>query len=327
MDAVMPDGDLSEVLVSGTPGVVFLVSENGKMLNCNHLFETTSGYMKDEVVTMRAVDFFPREEKPLIDEKIQQAFAMGAANIEAHLLAKDGRLIPFHFIGWRKIIDGNPVLVCLGIRITDHKRLEELASFQTYLLDSVADAVASCDDKFALVAWNRAAEEMYGIKEEEALGKNVMQVTKSSISDAELKELMQSLAETGKGHLQTVHHRQDGSPFDVDIRFSSLTGGVARYVSVIRDISERVQAEKEKELLIAELQQALNKVKTLGGLLPICASCKKIRDDQGYWQQVEVYVKKHTEADFTHGLCPECVEKTQDEYLKSQGRTEQHNEL
>src|SRR6185503_10306114 len=58
-----------------------------------------------------------------------------------------------------------------------------------------------------------------------------------------------------------------------------------------------------------ELQAALAKVKILSGLLPICASCKKIRDDGGYWQQVEVYISEHSEAEFTHGLCPDCLLK------------------
>lgn len=322
----MADSELSEVLTSGMPAVVFIVSENGKILDCNHLFEATSGYMTDEVVTMSALDFFPQGEKQFITEKIQQTFAAGAANVEANLLAKDGRLIPFHFINWKKTIDGKAVLVCLGISVTDRKGLEELAYFQAYLLDSVADAVACCDDKYDIVAWNRAAEKMYGIKEKEAMGKNVMQVTKSSISDAQLKELLRSLAESGNGYLQTVHHRQDGSPLNVEIRFRRLTGESARYVSVIRDITERVRVEQEKELLIGKLQQALGEVKTLSGLLPICAACKKIRDDQGYWHQVEIFVKKHTEADFTHGLCPECAEKTRDEYLKSKGPAEQDDE-
>lgn len=58
-----------------------------------------------------------------------------------------------------------------------------------------------------------------------------------------------------------------------------------------------------------ELQQALNEIKTLKGLVPICASCKKIRDDNGYWQEVEHYVSAHTEADFSHGICPDCMKK------------------
>ena len=66
---------------------------------------------------------------------------------------------------------------------------------------------------------------------------------------------------------------------------------------------------KEKQKLIGELQKALAKVKTLSGLLPICSSCKKIRDDKGYWNQIETYIRERSEADFTHGICPNCAKK------------------
>ncbi len=65
----------------------------------------------------------------------------------------------------------------------------------------------------------------------------------------------------------------------------------------------------EQKTLIARLQEALANVKTLKGLLPICASCKKVRDDKGYWHQVEVYVRDRSDAEFSHGICPECAEK------------------
>ncbi len=72
------------------------------------------------------------------------------------------------------------------------------------------------------------------------------------------------------------------------------------------DITDLVTTRKEREKLIHELQRALAKVKTLSGLLPICASCKKIRDDKGYWNQIENYISVHSNAEFSHGMCPEC---------------------
>ena len=80
-------------------------------------------------------------------------------------------------------------------------------------------------------------------------------------------------------------------------------------LSSICDITERKWVELEREKLIRELQEALASVKQLSGMLPICASCKKIRDDKGYWNQVEVYIRDHSEAEFSHGICPECKEK------------------
>lgn len=73
------------------------------------------------------------------------------------------------------------------------------------------------------------------------------------------------------------------------------------------EIIERKKAENEKEKLISDLKKALSEVKTLRGILPICSFCKKVRDDEGYWNQVEVYVKQHSEVDFSHGICPECI--------------------
>ena len=72
------------------------------------------------------------------------------------------------------------------------------------------------------------------------------------------------------------------------------------------DITEQKKAEQEREKLIADLQQAIDEIKTLSGIIPICASCKKIRDDKGYWNQVETYVASHSKAQFSHGMCPEC---------------------
>lgn len=76
-----------------------------------------------------------------------------------------------------------------------------------------------------------------------------------------------------------------------------------------RLVEEKRRAEEERERLILELQEALARVKTLSGLIPICASCKKIRDDQGYWNQLETYIQEHSEAEFSHSICPECMKK------------------
>ncbi len=69
------------------------------------------------------------------------------------------------------------------------------------------------------------------------------------------------------------------------------------------------QANEDKSKLITQLEISLSEIKKLSGFLPICASCKKIRDDEGYWNQIETYIKEHSEADFTHGICPECEKR------------------
>jgi PAS domain S-box-containing protein len=92
---------------------------------------------------------------------------------------------------------------------------------------------------------------------------------------------------------------------------------------VVTDITGRKQAEEA-------LQKAFDDIKTLRGIVPICAWCKKIRDDNGYWQQVEVYIRNHTEADFSHGICPECRQKQDSELLalrlENTGKSEARHE-
>ncbi len=109
----------------------------------------------------------------------------------------------------------------------------------------------------------------------------------------------------------------DGTTFDVDVSavpfvFDNEEGAIVFF----RDISDRKRAEKEKEKLLDELKAALAKVKVLSGFLPICAWCKKIRDDKGYWNQIETYIKEHSEAEFSHSICPECMEKLKKENME-----------
>ena len=83
----------------------------------------------------------------------------------------------------------------------------------------------------------------------------------------------------------------------------------ARKKKAMNALARQVMALMELRRVSAHMAEALEKIQMLGGLLPICAWCKKIRDDQGYWSQVEAYLRAHTGADFTHGICPECLEK------------------
>lgn len=92
------------------------------------------------------------------------------------------------------------------------------------------------------------------------------------------------------------------------------TGCFAGAFGTVTDITQRKKMETALQETIVELRRAMEQIKTLRGIVPICMNCKKIRDDKGYWNQVEVYVRNHTEAEFSHGICPECVVKLYPEY-------------
>lgn len=99
----------------------------------------------------------------------------------------------------------------------------------------------------------------------------------------------------------------------------NATGEIIAGIIVVRNIDERKKLEQEREILINDLQEALANIKTLSGLIPICSHCKKIRKDSGYWQQIEAYICDHSEAKFSHGICPECAEEYFPEFYKPKG--------
>ena len=101
---------------------------------------------------------------------------------------------------------------------------------------------------------------------------------------------------------------------EVDEKSASLH---AKVLECEREITDRLRAETDRERLIGQLQNALAEVKRLSGLLPICVNCKKIRNDEGYWEQVESYICKHSEAEFSHGICPECAKVLYPEFKSS----------
>ena len=91
-----------------------------------------------------------------------------------------------------------------------------------------------------------------------------------------------------------------------------LTKGQIDTNILVRSIRYAIERQKLK----TQLEVSLKKIKTLSGLLPICASCKKIRDDKGYWNLLEVYISEHTNADFSHGICPDCAKKLYPKHYK-----------
>jgi hypothetical protein len=118
--------------------------------------------------------------------------------------------------------------------------------------------------------------------------------------------LTQSAIQLNKVILKSLTYRYENLQLLEDLqKEKSRVTGLNDQLAL--DIERRKLTEIEKERLIGELQKALNEVKTLSGLIPICAQCKKVRDDSGYWNQIESYIHKHSNADFSHSICPDCA--------------------
>jgi PAS domain-containing protein len=127
-----------------------------------------------------------------------------------------------------------------------------------------------------------------------------------------VRELLRTgtLPASARGTFELQIERPGGMPAMIEASvFPIKTDDGFMLGALARDVTERHQAAREREVLIGELQAALSEVKQLSGLLPICGHCKKIRDDSGAWHPLEVYFKNHSDVDFSHGLCPECLRK------------------
>lgn len=128
------------------------------------------------------------------------------------------------------------------------------------------------------------------------------------LSEGEVYREMEQARIEQRHHFNFQHQLADGTVRDVEVFSGPVrVGGRSLLCSSVYDTSERMAAEAERERLISELRQTLHEVKTLRGFIPICASCKKIRDDQGFWEQIEVYIEAHSAAQLSHGLCPDCL--------------------
>lgn len=197
----------------------------------------------------------------------------------------------------------------------DRKKIEEALlksekQFRT-LIESAPEAIL-VQSEGRLVYANPAMLRFVGSSSlDELIGQDVMEGIAPEYHD-KVKERIQFQHETGRPAppMDIEFMRVDGSRITVETTavFLQFEGKDAHLV-FIRDNTERKRVEQDRERLILELKNALANVKKLTGLLPICASCKKVRDDKGYWEQIELYISSHSEAEFSHSICPTCAKK------------------
>ena len=207
--------------------------------------------------------------------------------------------------------------VLLTLRdITKRKQVEEAlqhsAKQYLFLFNSIRDAILVADNNRTIIDCNPAFLDLFGYSKEAALGKQTLSMYEN---EEEFRQMGTAIKDHygDPGFLYTVRYqKEDGSVFPGETNVFYLkndTGTIVGFIGLIRDITERKLAQEQQDRLIADLQKTLAEVKTLRGFLPICSYCKKIRDDNGYWSQIEAYIRDHSEAEFSHGICEECAKK------------------
>lgn len=179
------------------------------------------------------------------------------------------------------------------------------------LFENANDAIFILDRKQNYIDVNLKAVELFGYTREEFLQLNVWDVIPRTQTKSSDKEFIK-LRETGEYEkFEGKQKTKDGRWLDIEVNSSTIMKNCKFIGSrdIVRDITDRKKQEAEREALIDELKSALEEIKTLRGMLPICVNCKKIRDEKGYWNRIESYITHHSEAEFTHSCCPDCLRK------------------
>ncbi len=208
----------------------------------------------------------------------------------------------------------------------ERKRRESGTKYRT-LFDSSTDGIAIIDvETNRFIDCNLAAIKIFGIENrKDFLGVTPDQLSPKLQPNGELSQILanQHIQEAFKENtceFEWIHCKSDGTTFPALITLSAMVVNKKKFImGIMKDITNRKHKELEREKLISKLQDALENIKTLKGLLPICSTCKKIRDDKGYWNEVDTYIEEHTDVNFSHSMCTICSDKeygNQDWYIK-----------
>ncbi|WP_243303925.1 PAS domain S-box protein [Geothrix oryzisoli] len=203
-------------------------------------------------------------------------------------------------------------------QLTDQERVAAQEARYRLLAENATDLIWSMDPDGRLTYVSPSILRQRGWTPEEFMTLNPESRALSRKGSETFRERMVKARQLPPGSqpfeqdlLQSSVKCKDGREIQVEAQWRIVWGEDGRllgFQGVTRDITERRRLEVERERLIQNLTQALADVKQLSGMLPICSNCKKVRDDHGYWSQIETYLSEHTEATFTHGVCPECAQ-------------------
>lgn len=186
--------------------------------------------------------------------------------------------------------------------------LKDEIAWLRLMVNESRDGIVIVDQDCKVNEANKRFAEMLGYTEEEVYQLFVWDWD-TQFSKEQILDLSQTVDNIGH-RFETRHRRKDGTIIDVELSNNgAFYSGRKLIFCVCRDISERKREAREKEMLVNQLQKALAEVKTLKGILSMCSYCNKIRDDKGNWVRVDVYIADHSQADLSHGICPECCQK------------------
>ncbi|MCK5097329.1 MAG: PAS domain S-box protein, partial [Desulfobacteraceae bacterium] len=317
-----------DAIIKTVPDIIYRLDADGRITFISDAVKQY-GYRPETLLGTSIVDLVYHEDKDKVKDRMNERRTgdIRTSSFEVRLLTKDQENVLFEIFSvsaeglyssespTQSTFRGTQGIARdITERKQTEKALQENEKKYRTLFDSSADAISIINlDTGKFIDCNNAAVKLHDTgNRENFLGLMPDQLSPKFQPNGELSsklsaEYIQTAFKEGVKVFEWTHCRSDGTQFPVSVTLSAMKLGGKNFVLAFgKDITERKQAEEGREKLINELQEALEKIKTLSGLVPICANCKKIRDDNGYWNQIEEYIQKRSEATFSHGLCPEC---------------------
>ncbi len=301
-------------LLKHSPDILYRTNLQGIVTYISPAVTKLCGYTVEEAIGMHMAnevyvhpearkDFLDQLQKyGKVDNFINQlkhkngSIWWGAAN--AHLFFEgDGKIAGVEGVV-RDVTEQMEMTQALKVSEERYRLLYETAGF----------AIGYWSPKGRLISLNRIAEEKMKKKLDDCKGKSAIEIYGQVNGTQIIERITQSSSEHKE---QTYEDRYKEKVFlSTYNRIQNNAGEILGVQIISADLTDQKKTEKEHKKLIQDLRETLSEVKELRGLIPICASCKKIRDDSGYWGQIESYIEQHSQAVFSHGMCPDCMEKT-----------------
>lgn len=318
----------TQTLMQSVPGIILLLDSDARITECNEAVEEFLGCSRESLIgtSIHETAFWTKGGGLCC--LIARAVMTPGVRYEAeHVVARpDGRSATIMWTCRSISGDDGSVrgTVCVGTDITHHRDLHRQLSESEARLSAVVDAMPDLMFRTRangdFLSYHADSDDLLAVTPEKIAGGNLNTIgLPDEVVELTFDAIHQALS-TGEMQLAEYSLETPRGLGRFEMRMVPSAGD--EVLCIVRDITQRHEAEKERERLITELQEALVRVHTLHGLLPICASCKKIRDDAGYWKQIEEYVSEHTDAEFTHGLCPDCMQRLYPEYAERIARGE-----
>lgn len=302
---------------------ILLLDEHG-FTRCNPATLTLLGYTSEKEFLNKKPHELSPERQPDGAFSLEKSLRMidiavkeGYHRFEWTHLTADGRELFVEVMLNPVVLKGKQVLYTIWRDIGDRKRAEQALreSEQHFraVSQSANEAIITTNISGLILHWNSGAERIFGYAESEILGKRLTSIIPED-KIQQHQEGLDRVAHGGDRHVigKTVEltgRHKSGRIFPLELSLAEWETSSGKYFTgILRDVTARKQIEADREQLITDLQSALEEVKTLSGIVPICANCKKIRDDKGFWEQVDQYVTRHTDAKFSHSICPDCTQ-------------------